>query len=133
MLRVRLRVNGDSRAGTWIKVGSDTEYPNILRLREAIGVKLFPDPSYGLNNLSLLSSQLVGRKCHMSPFTLLRSRVLSAGCGSAQRGCRRGPSSAVTSCRPAVGPRRGGAEEAPLRRLRAVTCPFRSCRALRAP
>ena len=49
MVRVRLRVNGDTRSGLFIKVGSGTDYPNIHRLREAIGVTLFPDPSYGLN------------------------------------------------------------------------------------
>ena len=49
MVRVRLRVNGDARSGVWIKVGSGTDYPNIHRLRDAIGVTLFSDPSYGLN------------------------------------------------------------------------------------
>ena len=49
MVRVRLRVNGDTRSGLFIKVGSGTDYPNIHRLREAIGVTLFSDPSYGLN------------------------------------------------------------------------------------
>ena len=49
MVRVRLRVNGDARSGVWIRVGSGTDYPNIHRLREAIGVTLFSDPSYGLN------------------------------------------------------------------------------------
>ena len=49
MVRVRLRVNGDARSGLFIKVGSGTDFPNIHRLREAIGVTLFADPSYGLN------------------------------------------------------------------------------------
>ena len=49
MVRVRLRVNGDARSGLYVKVGSGTDYPNICRLREAIGVTLFADPSYGLN------------------------------------------------------------------------------------
>ena len=49
MVRVRLRVNGDTRSGLFIKVGSGTDYPNIHRLREAIGVTLLSDPSYGLN------------------------------------------------------------------------------------
>ena len=49
MVRVRLRVNGDARSGLFIKVGSGTDFPNIHRLCEAIGVTLFADPSYGLN------------------------------------------------------------------------------------
>ena len=49
MVRVRLRVNGDARSGVWIRVGSGTDYPNTHRLRDAIGVTLFSDPSYGLN------------------------------------------------------------------------------------
>ena len=35
--------------GLFIKVGSGTDFPNIHRLCEAIGVTLFADPSYGLN------------------------------------------------------------------------------------
>ena len=49
MVRVRLRVNGDARSGVWIRVGSGTDYHNTHRLRDAIGVTLFSDPSYGLN------------------------------------------------------------------------------------
>ena len=50
MVRVRLRVNGDARSGLFVGVGSGTDYPNIHKLCEAIGVStLFPDPSYGLN------------------------------------------------------------------------------------
>ena len=49
MVRIRLRVNGDARSGLFVGVGSGTDYPNIHKLREAIGVTLFPDPSYGLN------------------------------------------------------------------------------------
>ena len=46
MVRIRLRVNGDARSGLLVGVGSGTDYPNIHKLREAIGVTLFPDPSF---------------------------------------------------------------------------------------
>ena len=73
-MRVRLRVNGDTRSGVWIMVGSSTDYPNIHRLREAIGVTLLPDPSYGLNRTS------TRRAC--APL-LLVVRVLSSRAASA--------------------------------------------------
>ena len=50
MVRIRLRVNGDARSGLFVGVGSGTDYPNIHKLCEAIGVStLFTDPSYNLN------------------------------------------------------------------------------------